>query len=46
VSDIGSVNTRISTADGTVVVPNALLLESLVRSGRPADADDRADAGA
>lgn len=45
VSDIGSVNTRISTTDGTIVVPNALLLESLVRSGQPSDAAGRADAG-
>ncbi len=35
VNGIGSVNTVVDTAEGTVVIPNTLLLESLVRSPRP-----------
>lgn len=37
VSGIGSVNTVVDTPEGTVVIPNNLLLESLVRSPRPGE---------
>lgn len=33
IADVGSVNTRLTTASGAVVVPNTLLLESVVESG-------------
>jgi small-conductance mechanosensitive channel len=32
VSDIGSVNTLVSTPDGEAVIPNALLLDSIIRA--------------
>jgi hypothetical protein len=36
VSSIGSVNTVVSTGEDEVVIPNAVLLESIVRAPRPA----------
>jgi small-conductance mechanosensitive channel len=35
VSNIGTVNTLVTTPDGDVVIPNSLLVESIVQSPRP-----------
>ncbi len=35
VSNIGSVNTLVTTSDGEAIIPNGLLLESIIRSPRP-----------
>ncbi len=42
VSGVGSVNTVVATGEGTVVFPNGILLESLVRSPRTGDANSPA----
>lgn len=39
VSGIGGVNTTVTTSEGTVVLPNAQLLESVIQSPRPAAPD-------
>jgi small-conductance mechanosensitive channel len=37
ISSIGSVNTVVATADGDLVIPNALLIESVVQAPRPVE---------
>ena len=37
ITSIGSVNTVVATADGDLVIPNALLTESVVQAPRPAE---------
>lgn len=45
VTGIGSVNTVVSTAGGTVIVPNRILLKSTVQSPRPTGAEEYSGQG-